>query len=183
METNSGVDSMRAAIARFVDKAPGSNSLLAFIGHGIEVGGDNIFLPQDVGCRGGGGPAPGARPAPGTIREGGTLPGEFLTGCISFADVQRAFSECRGDNPADVTLFVFDCCRSVFAPAAPPPPRVEAKVLNSLVVFSTSSGRTAQDGLAGEGGPFMNAFTQEMVRDGLSIHQVFLPGLLPRSVG
>ena len=126
-----------------------------------------MFLPSDAGCH-----------TPGAIRQGGSLPPEFLAGCVSFAEVQRAFSERRGDNPTEVSLFVLDCCRSVFAPAAPAPPRVMSEVLNSLVVFSTSSGHSAQDGLAGEGGPFMNAFTEEMVREGLSIHQVLLPSSL-----
>lgn len=143
LKINTGVDVSRKAIEDFVKLVPGCNSLLAFIGHDIEVGDDNFFLPKDAACQAGACPAPGATPAPGAPREAGFLPNEFLAGCISFSDVQRAFSESRGDNPAEVTIFVLDCCRSpsswtaaaVFAPTAPPPPRVEGTVLNSVVVW------------------------------------------------
>ncbi|KAJ1482785.1 hypothetical protein T484DRAFT_1802796 [Baffinella frigidus] len=51
---------------------------------------------------------------------------------------------------------------------------IRTEVVNSFVIFSTTSGRGASDGEAGEGGPFMSAFTDAMRIPGLSLAEVMI---------
>ena len=101
--------------------------------------------------------------------------------------MQDAFIALRGLDPAEVSLFVLDCCRNELEPATTPregsrdvsglatgecsatavrqqpaAKPLRSDVMNSWAIFSTTSGKTAEDGLAGDGGPFMNAFTMEV---------------------
>lgn len=149
-----GMKDAKEAIGRFAESVAGSGDacLFAFIGHGLEVGGGVFLVPRDA-----------------------NLGSEYLTTsdlekvvsrkCIRFADVQKTFAKHRG-SPADAeaTVFVLDCCRNGMTWAVTGTGRgiglqkaeewakARAEVVNSFVVFSTSSGRTAGDGRAGRGG-------------------------------
>jgi hypothetical protein len=167
---NAGLDDAEEAIGRFAESVAGSGDacLFAFIGHGAEVSGSVFLVPSDAKLR-------------GEYRETSDLEKDVSRKCIRFADVQAAFARHRGGAPADAeaTVFVLDCCRDGMSCAVTGAGRgiglqkagagaaARAEVKNAFVIFSTSSGRTAGDGRAGEGGPFMNVFTYERVHVGV----------------
>jgi len=126
---------------------------------GVEVGG-GIFL------------------VPGDDVFGGSRVGEIDT---RLADVQDRFARHRGGTPLNL-VFLLDCCRGRFCSSSArscngllvDAPTREAGMLagkrrgrveNSAVIFSTWSGDTAGDGRAGEGGPFTNIFTEELLQN------------------
>ena len=151
-----------------------------------QVGGESFFLPRDAP------PPPTLKSEQGAADMENSLGAsdEFLRGCVSFSEVQDAFKAMRGPDPSEVSLFVLDCCRNELAPSVTPregsrevigqatgersasavrkhpavkPPRSD--VMNSWAIFSTTSGKEAQDGIAGNGGHFMNAFTEQVQPD------------------
>jgi hypothetical protein len=139
----------------------GAACLLAFIGHGVEMGGNILLVPRDA------------------------VLGEEGEQLLRFADVQEMFAK-RGDS--DATVFLLDCCRSGLPSSFPGLSEglrgvggmtaeegqlpVRTELVNSIVIFSTSSGRKAGDGQEGKGGPFMNVFTEELMRPGQHLTDV-----------
>jgi hypothetical protein len=172
---NVGLDDAEEAIGRFAESVAGSGDacLLAFIGHGVEVSGSVFLVPRDAKLR-------------GEYRDTSELERDVSRKCIRFADVQETFARHRGGAPADAeaTVFVLDCCRDGMSCAVTGAGRgiglqkagagaaARAEVPNAFVVFSTSSGRTAGDGRAGVGGPFMNVFTSELEKEGQQVTDV-----------
>jgi len=164
VERNGSLEDMQRSIEGFAKSVAGSGDacLLAFIGHGVEVGGHIFLVPSDAELSG------------SQVEESDWA--RFLR----FADVQAMFAIHRGGTPLDseATVFLLDCCRSglwVDAQARGAGMlggegrgsggAVRTKVENSVVIFSTSSGDTASDGRVGEGGPFMNIFTEELLQN------------------
>ncbi|KAJ1464563.1 hypothetical protein T484DRAFT_3190659 [Baffinella frigidus] len=172
---NAGLDDAAEAIGRFAESVAGSGDacLFAFIGHGAEVSGSVFLVPSDAKLR-------------GEYRETSDLEKDVSQKCIRFAEVQATFARHRGGAPADAeaTVFVLDCCRDGMSCAVTGAGRgiglqkagagaaARAEVKNAFVVFSTSSGRAAGDGRAGEGGPFMNVFTSELEKEGQQVTDV-----------
>ncbi|KAJ1488896.1 hypothetical protein T484DRAFT_3576114 [Baffinella frigidus] len=119
--------------------------LVAFSGHGIQVNGRNYFFTADSQL--------GA--------EKRTHEEDAKLACLPFHDVQDAFKN-AGEG---AKVFLVDCCRSgltrgVDSGVASTP------LQNSLVIFSTASGKDAFDGVAGEGGLFAKKLCEEIGRSG-----------------
>ncbi|KAJ1487835.1 hypothetical protein T484DRAFT_2180788 [Baffinella frigidus] len=171
---DAGLDDAEEAIGRFAESVAGSGDacLFAFIGHGAEVSGSVFLVPRDAKFR-------------GEYRETSDLEKHVSRKCIRFAEVQATFARHRGaPSDAEATVFVLDCCRDGMSCAVTGAGRgiglqkagagaaARAEVKNAFVIFSTSSGRVAGDGRAGEGGPFMNVFTSELEKEGQQVTDV-----------
>ena len=150
-DTRSAISGFAAAVSE-----SGAACLLAFIGHGIETGGNIFLVPRDA-----------------KVGKEGCDSGQLLR----FAEVQEMFAGRGGDacGGAEAMVFLLDCCRDdavcvlVGKEGLKP---VRREVANSIVIFSTSSGRTAGDGKAGTGGTFMKVFTEELGRPGQRLTEV-----------
>ncbi|KAJ1466512.1 hypothetical protein T484DRAFT_1861464 [Baffinella frigidus] len=155
VERNGSLEDVKRSIEGFAASVAGSGEacLLAFIGHGVEVGGNIFLVPSDAELSG------------SRVEESDWA--RFLR----FADVQAMFALHRGGAPLDseATVFLLDCCRSGLSVDAQAPGALiepgRTKVPNSIVIFSTSSGDTAGDGGSGQGGPWMNIFTEELLQN------------------
>ncbi|KAJ1493016.1 hypothetical protein T484DRAFT_1769509, partial [Baffinella frigidus] len=155
VERNGSLEDVKRSIEGFAASVAGSGEacLLAFIGHGVEVGGNIFLVPSDAEL------------------SGSRVEERDWARFLRFADVQAVFATHRGGAPLDseATVFLLDCCRSGLSVDAQAPGALiepgRTKVPNSIVIFSTSSGDTAGDGRAGEGGPWMNIFTEELLQN------------------
>jgi hypothetical protein len=150
-ELNLGLSQVNEAIDGFAKSvaASGEACLLAYIGHGIEIGGNVFLLPSD--CR---------------INSNRVEEGD-LDRLIRLADVQAVFAAQRSSEASKrgSILFLLDCCRSCLEISAAVRTllagygKTRTMLENSMTIFSTSSGETAEDGRPGEGGPWMNTFS------------------------
>ncbi|KAJ1489876.1 hypothetical protein T484DRAFT_3418618 [Baffinella frigidus] len=155
VERNGFLEDMKRSIEGFAASVAGSGDacLLAFIGHGIEVGGNIFLVPSDA------------------VLSGSRVEESDWARFIRFANVQAMFATHRGGAPLDseATVFLLDCCHSGLSVDAQAQGALiepgRTKVPNSVVIFSTSSGDTAGDGRVGEGRPFMNIFTEELLQN------------------
>jgi hypothetical protein len=160
--TDVTLEQAMTSLHEFVDKVGESEdaSLVAFFGHGIEFKGQHYLVPRD------------ARLAEQDYRGNDTLLEEDLRqSCLAFGFVEKMVARVRNHKETiHPSLFLLDCCRDGSISTGGPsraipglqPAEVKAvpldAVKNSIVIYSTTSGNTADDGRAGEGGPFMNAF-------------------------
>ena len=148
--------------------------LVSFVGHGIEVNGHNYLCAADSMLR-------------LTYTSDTTYENAAKRECLPFDDVLAEFKDARGSS-AGVTVFVLDCCRVGLGPTpvgfasstgrseassctsrapgstipAPCSSSEGANLLNSIVIYSTTSGNVADDGKRGKGGPFMRIFCEEI---------------------
>eukprot|EP00961_Rhodomonas_salina_P180204 2432050-Rhodomonas_salina.3 len=152
-------------------------SMFAFIGHGIEVNGNHYLIPN------------GAELIDTSHRNANDFELDVKDGSKSVSDIQHWFARKRlGRHP---TLFLLDCCRNahyyfsksqqnasdgLLPRAALQEPAQPKELLdNCCFIYSTNSGRTASDGTPGRGGPFMNAFVEEMkCLDGRNLHEILM---------
>jgi len=104
VRANVGRDEAWAAIRAFAKEVAesGDACLLAFVGHGIEVGGNVFLLPRDCGI------------------VDATVDGHHVARMLRLADVQAMFVGRRGREGAGspATMFVMDCCRNSLSTTA-----------------------------------------------------------------
>ncbi len=145
---DAGRDAMRAAVDRFATSARGANlAAFYFAGHGASWDKDTYLVPEDADLAN-----------PGTVRS-----------LLSVTAVRDAVKE------AGHRLMVFDNCRNNPADgwrqrAAMASARIEAAEQvaaslnepNTLVLYSTASGRIALDGPPGENSPFAAALLRQL---------------------
>eukprot|EP00961_Rhodomonas_salina_P148151 1994638-Rhodomonas_salina.1 len=174
IEENQNREEMHKVISQFVNvrlnPMEDDALLFAFIGHGIEVNGSNYLVPS----RG--------QFFLDRHENEDRFETDIKDSCIQLQDVVgKYFESCKGVHP---TIFIMDCCRTGFDTASDGQgaqhiatlkhksrernpksrERNRAYLENSCFFFSTGAGQVAQDGKVGQGGPFMKAFVDEMIK-------------------
>ncbi|KAJ1479057.1 hypothetical protein T484DRAFT_1959761 [Baffinella frigidus] len=136
--------------------------LFAFVGHGVELNGRNYLVAADSKFD-------------AAYESEAKFEKAVKRGCLPFDDVQGDFKNARGSS-AGATVFLLDCCRSgfstnvgsgrsvagCFTSRAADSSAIRPEFPNSIVIYSTTSGKVASDGVRGEGGPFMGIFCEEI---------------------
>jgi len=139
-----------------------ADCVFAFVGHGLELNGRNYLVAAD------------SELDPSYESEAKFEKAVKLE-CLSFDDVQGDFKDARVSS-AGATVFLLDCCRSGFSTnvgsgrgvassftsRAANESKLRSEIPNSIVIYSTTSGNTASDGVRGKGGPFMGIFCEEI---------------------
>ena len=173
LETNLGRADAWTKISEFVKSVEDNADacLFAFVGHGIEVNGKQYLVPRD------------ARLGEREFLSHADFEQELQAVCLQFDSVRILLGEAR--DASEPTIFVLDCCRNDFCKvrghqtrslpqAQKPSAGVVTEVENSIIVFSTTSGNTAEDGPAGEGGPFMSVFVEEIGKEGRDLDEALM---------
>ena len=145
-------------------KDNGGACLFAWIGHGIELHGKQFFVPRDAAL------------GEHVYSNHGDFVQSVQGSCIGFDFVRQCLFNVRdGSEP---TIFVLDCCRNDFWSSCSLGVSKDREfsvnsreIENSIVVFSTTAGSTAEDGPVGMGGPFMGAFTEEILKEGQDLDE------------
>eukprot|EP00961_Rhodomonas_salina_P277762 3753574-Rhodomonas_salina.1 len=172
LKTDLSYAAMRDVIADFLESEKDEEAcMFCFIGHGIGVNGNHYLVPKDARLE-------------NVHSNAADFESDVTGSCRPLQFVLDRFARKRtGRCP---TAFLLDCCRSCdyqtpsqenavdgLLPSAAivcaPAPKTTLK--NSCVIYSTSAGRPALDGIPGMGGPFMNLFTEE-IRAGGDLGQI-----------
>ena len=147
------------------------DSLFGFVGHGVELKWKNYLVPRD------------ARLGERQYRTEADFEDDVNSYCIPFSRVSSRLAVIRNDKETPPhSLFMLDCCRNSFdsiqgttrsipGPQSAPA-QIQNDVKNSITIYSTTSGNTAADGKAGQGGPFMCAFTEAAKKPGLLLESI-----------
>ena len=152
--TDSGLEAFENAVLSFRDKLAGNPDavgLFFYAGHGLQSGGENYLIPVDV-----------------------QIPSESLlrTRAVPLQFVLESLREAKNK----LNVVILDACRdNPFAWArsgARGLSIVGAQPPGSIVVYSTSAGSTAQDGL-GRNGTFTDELLDHLTQPGLEINEIF----------
>jgi uncharacterized caspase-like protein len=143
---------MRRAVQDFAQRVAGKDdqkttALLYFAGHGVQVDGENYLVPVDAKITGA---------------------SDIPLAAVRFADIMNMLEEI-----GDKTRIIFlDACRdNPFGDAAAPHGlAIVTAPADSLVVYSTSPGATAEDG-SGANSPFTEALLSAGKKPGESIEE------------
>ncbi|MEI6204731.1 MAG: caspase family protein, partial [Enhydrobacter sp.] len=163
---DAGLNAMRAAVDRFTAAARGANlAAFYYAGHGASWNKDTYLVPEDADLSN-----------PGTVQ--GLQPVSAISAAVKEAQHRLlVFDNCR-NNPADgwrqrdaLIQAKIDSTDSVAAGLHAP---------STLLLSSTSSGRTALDGAAGENSPFAAAFLRQL--GGATVDIQALPANLRRDL-
>jgi hypothetical protein len=159
-------DAMRAAMDKFAGSARGANlAAFYFAGHGATWDKDTYLVPEDADLSN-----------PSTVQS--LLPVRNVNAAMKEAQNRLlVFDSCR-NNPADGWRQ-----RAAIASAGLGATDLAAAILNNpntLVLYSTASGRVALDGPAGENSPFASALMRQL--DAPSVDLVSLPAKLRRDL-
>jgi uncharacterized caspase-like protein len=137
---------LREFLADVTAKGKAAAALIFYAGQGVEIDGDNFFIPVDIKVR---------------------RQTDILAEAVPLSSVLNSLAL----TPSASRMVVFDTSRSnPFSPDAAAgtlaiPPA-------SLVAFSTSPGREASEGAA-QNSPFAAAFAETIKEPGLSVEEVF----------
>ena len=160
-----GSAEIREEIRKFEIEHRDDDCMFAFIGHGIEVNDRTYLVAADSKL--------GEYPTEAKYEQA------VRSQCVSFEQVKREFKVARGKSDAvPCTVFLLDCCRKTgkdFGGAGSAlRKKAAAKIVleNSIVFYSTTSGKIAGDGWKGKGGPFMGIFCKEIVKPGATVADV-----------
>ncbi|KAJ1479039.1 hypothetical protein T484DRAFT_1815734 [Baffinella frigidus] len=163
MVADRGLEQTKKKIKEFAAlRARGDDDcLFAFVGHGIELNDRNYLVAAD------------SKLDP-TYSTEATFEQAVKRECLPFEDVQVAFKNAR-ESSAGATVFLLDCCRigvstSVgsgrvaggFTSRAADSSVIRPQFPHTMVVYSTTSGNVASDGLPSDGGAFMGIFCEEV---------------------
>ena len=143
---------MEKAIDRFItDLKPGSVGLFYYAGHGIQVEGENYFIPTDF-----------------------TLKDEADVKYSSYS--ASRINERMEKAGARLNIFILDACRNnPFLPArsASRGLAIMSSGQGTFIAFATAPGKTASDNPKGINGLFTGHMLETMKDPGLSLEQVF----------
>ena len=151
--TDAGLEQMEEAVLRFRDKlaaSPGSVGVFFYAGHGVQSGGENYLLPVD------------ARINSESLLRTRAVPLQFVLDSLKEARNQVnivILDACR-DNPFS---WARSSSRGLAVVGQQPP--------GSIVVYSTSAGRVAQDG-TGRNSVFTEELIQHLRTPGIDISEV-----------
>jgi len=153
------LEEVRRAIANFATtvRRAGGDCLVAFVGHGIQLNGRNYLFAADSKFES------LKYPNDDKYEEAAKRV------CLPFREVQKTF-EHVGEG---AKVFVLDCCRDGLSPGVDS--GVSLQFDNSMVIYSTTSGKVADDGVPGKGGPFMGILCEEIEKssaEGDGVHEV-----------
>jgi hypothetical protein len=149
---------MTAALAQFARRSAGSDiALFYFAGHGIQINGENYFLP---------------------VSTKGATTDAVLRQALPLNDVRRRL----GEASPGLTIFILDACRdNPFGPSAPNRPWETAapvtlqpglaqvqSAAGMLIAYATQPGKLAFDG-KGKHSPFTESLLRYLEEPGLEI--------------
>jgi len=140
----------RRAITNFATKdgRADGDCLVAFVGHAIQLNGRNYLFAADSRFE-----------SPMYLNDD-KYERAAKRVCLPFHEVQAAFA----DVGEGVKVFVLDCCRTGLFPGVAS--GASSQLENSIVIYSTTSGNVADDGVPGKGGAFMGILCEEIKRSG-----------------
>jgi TPR repeat protein len=156
---DAGLDQFGKALDAFAARVkPGSVVVVYYVGHGVQVNGENYLVPVDA-----------------RLKDAVDLP-KVTMGAQTILDR-------LAEAGASTVIFILDACRdNPFVDAKSPNAnadtimpglaRISSQAAGTLIAFSTSPGSVAHDG-AGDNGPYATALSEELTQPGLSIEQVF----------
>jgi len=150
---NAGLERMEEAVLRFRDKlaaSPGSVGVFFYAGHGVQSGGENYLLPVD------------ARTNSESLLRTRAVPLQFVLDSLKEArnKVNIVILDACRDNPFS---WARSSSRGLAVVGQQPP--------GSIVVYSTSAGRVAQDG-RGRNSVFTEELIQHLRTPGIDISEV-----------
>ncbi len=151
--TDAGLEKMEEAVLHFRDKlaaSPGSVGVFFYAGHGVQSGGENYLIPVD------------ARINSESLLRNRAVPLQFILDSLKEANNQVnivILDACR-DNPFS---WARSSSRGLAVVGQQPP--------GSIVVYSTSAGRVAQDG-TGRNSVFTEELIQHLQTPGIDITEV-----------
>ena len=145
------VKQVMTMIKKFANAVRRENAdcLVAFAGHAIQVNGRNYLYAADSAAK-----LDLKYPSDDKYEEAAKRV------CLPFLDVQAAFENTR----EGAKVFVLDCCRIGLSTGVDS--GVSSQLENSIVIYSTTSGNVADDGVPGKGGAFMGILCEEIKRSG-----------------
>lgn len=151
--TDAGLEQMEEAVLRFRDKlaaSPGSVGVFFYAGHGVQSGGENYLIPVD------------ARINSESLLRTRAVPLQFVLDSLKEArnKVNIVILDACRDNPFS---WARSSSRGLAVVGQQPP--------GSIVVYSTSAGRVAQDG-TGRNSVFTEELIQHLRTPGIDISEV-----------
>lgn len=151
--TDAGLEKMEEAVLRFRDKlaeAPESVGVFFYAGHGVQSGGENYLIPVD------------ARINSESLLRARAVPLQFVLDSLKEAHnkVNIVILDACRDNPFS---WARSSSRGLAVVSQQPP--------GSIVVYSTSAGRVAQDG-TGRNSVFTEELIQHLRTPGIDISEV-----------
>ncbi|MCX7788714.1 MAG: caspase family protein [Spirochaetes bacterium] len=151
--TNAGLEQMEEAVLRLRNKlagSPGSVGLFFYAGHGVQSGGENYLLPVD------------ARINSESLLRTRAVPLQFVLDSLKEAKnkINLVILDACRDNPFS---WARSSSRGLAVVGQQPP--------GSIVVYSTSAGRVAQDG-TGRNSVFTEELIQHIRTPGIDISEV-----------
>jgi len=161
--TNADLESSKAALAKFAERAKGAEiALFFFAGHGIQVNGENYLLPTSANLK---------------------QPEDLLVEAMSMSDIMKAFREAA---PA-LSIVVLDACRNnpvtgdlqedarsrgLHGIKIGKGLAKRSGLPGMMIVYSTDPDNVASDG-TGRNSPFSSAFLKNMQEPEVEVRLMF----------
>ncbi|MEI6200941.1 MAG: caspase family protein, partial [Enhydrobacter sp.] len=163
---DASLEAMRQAVEKFKAAASGANlAVFYFAGHGVTWANESYLVPTDTDLN-----------TPGVVKT--LIPVPSITEATQGAAHRLlVFDNCR-NNPADGWRQLEAHRAATINQEAQS--KLAAQSPNTLSLYSTSPGRVALDGPAGENSPFAAALLRQL--EGQSVDLQTLPGQLRRDL-